>query len=444
MTSSPPINLKNSINNASETNTFPSATFDYSLTTTYFESFLQDAQNNLLGLQYSFYSKVPSISLKQNSKLRDTNLYYSSRFAIVPKIHDIDLPNIGFYDLEMIIEHIPDQNNTSQNNLYTCILFNTDKKNASNTDAFETLFEGINTSNINASMSNANVNLNQSKIDNLKQSYMNVQLNSALIKNQSKDTTLSPDTYYYLDNSGNVIIVYNHPISISNEQYKILSNPKLFVRPVDNTTIFSNTDFSIKSKTSVVSMAFVFANNKKESFSTLKENFTSLREGMEKYVYCRPADSSNGNNLVTTTINTYANSTESSILLNDVTMIFVIMIVFIFMCVFSPVWFIYSNEKLLKFDIGYILLIVRILAFMFVFVGGIVTIIISRTVVSVPDWLYIVGLLMMICYLLFYGVVFFFQKKSIYFQLIDLMENETDNEKQTNIKNFTNYIFGPM
>jgi hypothetical protein len=444
MTSTPPINLKNNIDNASSSNTFPSATFDYSLTTTYFESFLQDAQNNLLGLQYSFYSKVPSISLKQNSKLRDTNLYYSSKFVIVPKIHDIDLPNIGHYDLEMIIEHIPDQNNTSQNYVYTCILFNTDKANVSNTDAFETLFEGINISNINASISNANININQSKIDNLKQSYMNIQLNSALIKNESKDTTLNPDTYYYLDNSDNIIIVYNHPISISNEQYKILSNPKLFVRPVDNTTIFSNTDFTINTKSSVVSMPFVFANNKKESFSTLKENFTSLHEGLETYVYCRPADSSNGNKLVTTTINTYGNSTESSILLNDVTMIFVIMIVFIFMCLFSPVWFIYSNEKLLNFNTGYFLLFFRILAFIIVFIGGFTTIIVSRTVVGIPDWFFIVGLIMMICYFLFYGVVFFFQKKNIYFQLMDLMEDETDDEKKQSIKNFTNYIFGPM
>jgi len=443
MTSSPPIPLNASIDNSSPSNTFPSATFDYSKTTTYFESFLQDAQNNLLGLEYSFYSSDPSISLKQNSKLRDTNLYYSSQFVIVPKIHDINLPNIGFYDLEMIIEHTPDQNNTSQNRVYTCFLFNNNSK-SSNSDGFEKLFEGINTSNINASISNANININQSKIDNLKQSYLNVQFNSSLIKNKSKDTTLNPDAYYYLDNSGNIIIVYNHPISISTEQYKVLSNPKLFVRPVNNATIFPNTDFTINKKSSVVSMPFVFANNTKESFSTLTENFTSLREGLEKYVYCRPADSSNGDNLVTTTINEYANSTESSILLNDVTMIFVIMVVFIFMCLFSPVWFMYSNEKILKFTTGYFLLFFRILAFIFVFIGGMTIIIVSRTVVGVPDWLFMLGLIMIICYFLFYGVVFFFQKKNIYLQLVDLIEDETDDERKENIKNFTSYIFGVM
>ena len=79
MTSTPPINLKSSIDNASPSNTLPSATFDYSLTTTYFESFLQDAQSNLLGLQYSFYSNAPSISLKQNSKLIIINLTTSSK-----------------------------------------------------------------------------------------------------------------------------------------------------------------------------------------------------------------------------------------------------------------------------------------------------------------------------------------------------------------------------
>jgi hypothetical protein len=193
-------------------------------------------------------------------------------------------------------------------------------------------------------------------------------------------------------------------------------------------------------------------NNVKQAFTTLTENFSNLREGLKgngligNYVYCKPADSSNGQNLVTTTINQYANNNDnqSSILLNDLTMIFVIVIVFIFMCIFSPVWFMFSGEKILGYNAGVFIWLIRAIMFILFFVGGIVLIILSRTSPGAPEWLFIIGLIMIICYILFYAVVFLFQKRNIYEQLKELIADQTNEEEKKKIKDFTDKIFGFM
>ena len=456
-----PIDIK--IDNSNNNNTYPSATYNYDVTNCYFQGFLTDSSsnnnnNNLIGLEFSYYSSSPSITMKQNETLKNVDMYYTSRFAIVPIIHDI-FSNDTIYanDLELIIEHRPDLNNTSQVNLYTCFIFTTNNCGSRyKAGAFDTLFESIDIKNLKAATLNKknNENINQAKIDNLKQPNLHLSFNATMLNHMTDDIVQSKDAYYYLDKKSNIFIVFNHPICISNNNYDILAYPSstnnsLFTRPIENylTKIFSDTDFRIKEAVYDLSFQYQFANTKTQGFTTLKENFATLREGLiGNYVYCRPADSSNGSNLVTTTINEYANNAESqsSILLNDLTMIFVIMIVFIFMCLFAPVWFMFSGENILGFHTGVFLWVLRAILFILFFAGGVALIIVSRTSHGAPEWLFLVGLIMIINYILFYAVVFMFQKRNIYEQLKELIEEKTNADEKRKIKEFATNIFGDM
>lgn len=459
-----PIDIYGHIDNSNNSNTYPSATYNYDVTNCYFQGFLTDklenTSNNLIGLEFSYYSNSPSITMKQNETLKNVDMYYTSRFAIVPIIHDVFSNDTTYAnDLELIIEHRPDINNTSQVNLYTCFIFTSNKgddKTPYIAGAFDTLFESIDVKNLQAATLNKknNVNVNQAKIDNLKQPNLHLSFNATMLNHMSIDIVQKKDAYYYLDKESNIFIVFNHPICISNNSYDVLAYStstfnSLFTRPVDISKIFSDTNFKIKPNTAPCDLSFQyqFANTKTQGFTTLKENFSSLREGLVgNYVYCRPSDSSNGSNLVTTTINQYANNAESqsSILLNDLTMIFVIVIVFIFMCLFAPVWFMFSGENILGFHTGVFLWILRAFLFILFFAGGVALIIVSRTTPKAPEWLFLVGLLMIINYLLFYAVVFMFQKRNIYEQLKELIEDKTDADEKRKIKEFAENIFGYM
>lgn len=460
-----PIQINDHIRDTSY-NTYPSATYNYDVNNCYFDSFLTDTDNNLIGLSYTYYSNSPSITIKPNHTLKNVDMYYTSRFVIVPIIHDLFNNQESIYsnDLEMIIEHYPDQKNASQVNLYTCFIFTTDiSKNTFIDGGLKTLFDGVNISNLKAAISNKNNktnSINSAKLDNLKQANISLSLNRDMFNLRSKDLNLVKDAFYYLDKKSNIFILFNHPIFISSSNYEVLAyapnpNDSLFKRPVDITKIFSSTDFKIKSDTAPYEIPFSYAydvSNIKQGFTTLKENFSNLREGLQgngligNYVYCRPADSSNGSKLVTTTINQYANNVEnqSNILLNDLTMIFVIVIVFIFMCLFSPVWFMYSGEKILGYTAGFFIWVLRAFTFILFFAGGVALIIVSRTDPKSPEWLFILGLLMIIGYILFYAVVFFFQKRNIYDQLKELIIDQTNDDEKRKIKDFTEKMFGYM
>jgi len=416
---------------SSNLNTNPTANYNYGANSTYFNSFLP----NMGGIEYNYYSTTPNITLKPNEKLRDISLYSTKRFIITKQVHNFS--NVSANDLELIIEHIPDKKNLNQKNLYTCFGFNTDPENSSNSDGFSTIFNGINIDNINASINNTK----QATIDNLKQSYIPIQLNSALIKNKSKDTTITPDAFYYLDSSSNIFIVFNHPISIVSDQYKMLCT---VLKKIPFKNILENiSDMNPFPANSLCVIPFQNG-NLQDNISNLKEGFASLREGAEglmgKYVYCKPADTSNGDNITTATINTHANNLKNNALLNDITMVFTLMIVLFAMCFISPIWYIKSNQ-FWKFNIK-LLWVFRIIAIIFIFGGGFLIIILSRTVDGAPAWLFMVGLLMMLCFSLFYLVVFSFQKSMILTQLTDIMEDETDIEIKKTINEFLFYQFG--
>jgi len=435
-TSSTYISLKFDISNNL---TKPSATYSFPVITTYFNSFLP----KLGGINYSFVSTKPTINLKRSKASRDINLYYSSNFTIVKRIHDFY--DVKQNDLEMIIEHTPDPKNTDQNNLYMCFGFKSDIPNNSvKSDGFVTLFDYISTDNIKTST------LNQANQDNYKITYENIQFNSALGKLNSKDTVLNPDAVHYLDNSGNTFIVYRRAISISSKNYDALVNA---LRNVETSAIFSSTNCQPAQDGVIVPIPFEAI---QVPFTTLTEGFVSLRKSIEgmvnttdqnkntkKYMYCKPSDNIGGDDkLVTTTINAYANATNKNdgTLLNEVTMIFIIMIVFLFMAFFSPIWFIESN-KYLKYNITF-LWICRIAAIVLILGGGLLTIVVSRTSNDVPEWLLLVGVIMIICFVLFYMIIYAFQKQNLHIQLTDLIENTFEDVDKNNIKYFRNYIFG--
>ena len=241
---------------------------------------------------------------------------------------------------------------------------------------------------------------------------------------KNKDQVQYPNAFIYHDNSGNTIIVYNHVISIQSKNYKNL-NKGFFTCP-DLTKIFANTDFQVAD--SILPLIFTKETLKIENFSTLKENFTSLREGLvslrEGLVqYCKPADSSNGSKIATTTINEFQQNNENSILLNDITMIFIMIIVFITMCVVSPMMYLEMN-KLTGYNV-FILWGLRILSGIIFFIGGIISIIAARTP-DAPSWLAILGMIMIMSYGLFYIVVFVFQKNVVITQLTNAMQEEVE------------------
>jgi hypothetical protein len=337
----------------------------------------------------------------------------------------------------MIIEHIPDPKNTDQNNLYMCFGFvsTTDISKSSISDGFVTLFNHINTENISAAT------LSQASQDNYKLQNQSIQFDGALAKLASRDVVILPDAIYYLDSSGNSFIVYNRPIAIYSLQYNALTKA---LQPVATSAIFSSTNCQKVQDGIVVPIPF---ESNKSGFTTLTEEFISLREGVEtlfgnKYVYCRPSDNSNGDKIVTTAINGYANVTNKNegILLNEVIMIFIIMIVFLVMALFSPLWFMESN-KFLKYNVTF-LWICRIAAIVLIFGGGLLTVVVSRVSTKVPDWLLLVGVIMIICFVLFYIVVYSFQKNRIHTQLTEIIENTLEDVDKNNIKYFRNYIFG--
>ena len=419
--------------NSNNLNTNPTAKYNYSANTTFFNHFLP----NMGGIEYSYYSTTPNITIKTNEKLRDIGQYYSKRLIITKQIHAFS--DVSVKDLELIIEHIPDKKNLNQTNLYTCFGFNTDPDKRNNSDGFTALFQGINIDNINASITNTN----QASVDNLKQSYVPIQFNSALIKNKSKDTTITPDAFYYLDSSLNIFIVYNRPFSIVSEQYKMLCS---VLRPIPYNKVFEkNTNLLPYPSGAVFTIPFQNG-NLQETVSKLKEGFVSLREGakglMGNYVYCKPADSSNGNHITTAAINELANNSKNNVLLNDITMVFTLMVVLFAMCFISPIWYIKTNQ-FLKFNIK-LLWVFRILAILFIFGGGFVIIILSRTVAGAPDWLFMVGLIMMLCFSLFYLVVFSFQKNTIYTQINDIMMDEPDKDIKKTIHDFLYNQFGDL
>jgi len=430
----------------SSLNTQPAASFNYPEQTCYFLSFLP----NWKGIKYSFVSDIPNVSIKQNSKLRDVNQFYSSNFVIVKQIHAFTGVNTS--DLEMIIEHTPDKNNTIQRNLYTCFGFTDASKNNAKSFGFQTLFNGVSATNINITVQDSKNATN----DQLKQSKMSISLNNALVQNLSDATKLPfiPDAYYYVDNSMNIFIVFNHIIDINCPQYKAMNT---VFKTVETNKIFEETDCKINKDIGGVT-ALPFTNlplvsgftTLSEGFSSLHQSFITIREGTttlsgnEKPLYCRPSDSSNSDKLLTTTINATANIKKDSVLLNDLIMIFIIMIIFIFMCVLSPTLFFATNGNLTKYNTGYLFWLLRILAFVFIFCGGFITIIVSRTVADTPEWLPLVGLIVIICYILYYLVVYSFQKNMIYTQLSDLVEETFEESEKENIKKFRNYIFGEV
>lgn len=441
----------------SSLNTHPAVSFNYDDIPCYFSKFLP----KFTGIKYSYYSTKPCITIKQNSKLRDINQFYSSNFVIIKKIHDFDLVNT--IDLEMIIEHIPDPTNTNQHNLYTCFPFTDVSGGISN--GFETLFSYINTDNINATTTD----LTNATTDQLKKSKLNIGLTSGININLSGPSIqpIRPNAYYYLDNSMNIFIVFNNPIKINAKKapsYILLRN--LF-QPIESDKIFDETDCKINTDTGGLVKLDKFSSEPiGEPFATLSEGFAILRnhlsiiEGtttmttgntsvsgntlMEKYVYCRPADSSNSDKLLTTTINASANVKKDSILLNDVMMIFIIMIIFIFMCVLSPSVFFTMNKNVTKYDTGTMFWALRIVAFVIIFCGGFFTIVVSRTVPNTPEWLPLLGLIVVMCYILFYLVVYSFQKNMIYTQLSDIVEETFEENDKEQIKKFRNYLFGEV
>jgi len=423
----------------SSLNTQPAASFNYPEKSCYFLSFLPDWK----GIKYSFVSDIPNVSIKQNKKLRDVNQFYSSNFVIVKRIHDFASVNAS--DLEMIIEHTPDVNNTIQRNLYTCFGFTDASKNNAKSFGFQTLFNGINATNINATAKDSK----NATTDQLKQSKMQISLNNALIQNLSNPTNLpfKPDAYYYVDNSMNIFIVFNHIIDINCPQYKALNT---ILQTTEPAKIFEETDCKINTDMGGVIILPFTDKTLSEPFATLSEGFASLhqsiREGLTdgKPLYCRPSDSSNSDKLLTTTINASANVKKDSILLNDLIMIFIVMIIFIFMCVLSPSLFFATNGNITKYDTGTLFWVLRLLAFVFIFCGGFFTIIVSRTVSDAPEWLPLVGLIVIICYLLYYLVVYSFQKNMIYTQLSDLAEDTFEESEKETIKKFRNYIFGEV
>lgn len=425
-----------------EFNTEPSLTYNYSAINCYFNSFLP----KLGGINYSFASNTPNIFLKRNSKSNDINQYYSSNFTIVKRIHAFQ--NVSVSDLEMIIEHIPDPKNTDQNNLYLCFGFlELPKFDVSlNSKGFNTMFDHINTDNINAAT------LSQANRDNYKLQSRSISFNGALANYNTKDEYILPDAIYYLDSSANTFIVYKKPIPIFSTDYRALVAA---LKPVKTSDIFSSTDCQIVKDGVVLSIKFQPNEDAKlnEGFISLREGMISLREGVDtlsgnktlygnKYVYCRPSDNSNGDKIVTTAINGYANVTNKNegILLNEVIMIFIIMIVFLVMALFSPLWFLESN-KFLKYNVTF-LWIFRIAAIVLIFGGGLLTIVVSRVSTKVPDWLLLVGVIMIICFVLFYIVVYSFQKNRIHTQLTEIIENTLEDVDKNNIKYFRNYIFG--
>lgn len=439
----------------SSLNTKPTASFNYTEIECYFLSFLP----NWKGIKYSYTSNTPNIKIKQNNKLRDINQFYSSNFVIVKRIHNFT--GVNTTDLEMIIEHTPDSNNTNQHNLYTCFGFTQKNDNAQKSVGFTTLLDSIKADNINSTVPNS---INKATTDQLKQTKQKFMLNSALIQNLSDSATLpfTPDAYYYLDSSMNIFIVFNHIIHISttNTQYSALS--KTFQSLEPNDKIFDETNCKVNVNAGGV-VTLPFTNNQlSETFATLSEGFASLhqsfltiREGTttitgntqgntNKYMYCRPSDSSNSDKIITTTINATANIKKDSILLNDVMMIFIIMIVFIFMCVLSPTLFFATNGNITKYNTGTFFWVLRTLAFVLIFCGGFFTIIVSRTVPDTPEWLPLLGLIVIICYILYYLVIYSFQKNMIYTQLSDLAEETFEESDKETIKKFRNYLFGEV
>lgn len=432
------IKIEYDISNNNNLDTKPSIKYDYPLIITYFNNFLPE----LGGINYSFVSVTPNISLKRNNKSNDINQYYASNFTIIKRIHAFK--NVTENDLEMIIEHIPDTKNTDQKNLYMCFGFSIPSGTTNYSDGFETLFQHINVDNISAAT------LSQATLDNYKLQNQNIQLNSALEGLKTVDERLLPDAVYYLDSSANTFIVYNNLIPIKNVQYKTLTT--LLNSKISTSKIFNSTDCQIVKDGIVVPIPFTYLH---ASLTPLQQGFITLREGMDtwtgnsstlfgnKYVYCRPSeDTSNQDRIVTTSINAYANLTNRNegLLLNDITMIFIIMIVFLVMALFSPLWFLESN-KYLKYNLTF-LWVFRIAAIVIIFGGGLLTIVVSRVSTNVPDWLLLVGVIMIICFVLFYMVVYSFQKNTIHTQLTEIIENTLEDVDKNNIKHFRNYIFG--
>lgn len=417
----------------------PTANYDYGVTPCYFNTFLFDASNKCNGAQFSFLSTTPNINLKKNIKLRDINLYYSSNFVITKKIHDIN--NTTERDLELIIEHTPDSKNTDQSNLYTCFLFNNESRIKG--QGFQTMFESINTNNIQKAIDNKS----QANIDNYKLAKTPIQINSDITNNKSNPSLngIVKDAIYYLDNSFNTFIVFNHVISISCDAYNSLSN--IFNQAKPLTQIFPDTNAKVNVGPYTMGFFELIGTKGTNGFTTLTEGYASLREGVQgmvgNYVYCRPSDTSNGNSIVSSTLNTMLASTpKDTILLNDVMMIFIIMIVFIFMCLLSPMMFLNIN-KMMKFNPTWTM-VLRAIAGVVVFGGGFFTIIVGNTAPDAPSWLPLFGLIILMCYILFYLIVYSFQKNMIYTQLTDLVEDAFEEEEKERIKYFRNYMFGEI
>lgn len=399
--------------NTSGSSPNPDISLNYDNTYVYFNKFRPDRT----GMVYSYVSTAPTVYLKPNSKSKDIELYYSKSITVSRKIHDIT--NTSSNDLELFIEHTPSPSNFNKKILYVCICLTYDLSSNS-ANGFNTFFDNIEAKNMQLDTQSQNATL-----DNLKMNQKMISFTGGILNYIDPQQSMFPAGAFYTDVSGNSVMVLNKPVKVSSSNYTKI---QLHLNSAKQITDILDTNISPKDLNSIYPITCGIKVN--ESFTSLREGFANLKEGLEtKYQYCRPSDSSNGNLVTTVAINSLTQNEQDSQIIDWIIVSVVMLILIIFLYFTVPDGYIFINEKL-GYNIGmkYILQIVTGLIFVG---GGIAAIICSRLIDECPKWITQLGIFVVIAYTLF-QLMIFAQKDTIRNMLKKKLDGQNSMASQIN------------
>ena len=402
----------------------PDVSLNYEGTYMYFNKFLP----NNSGMVYSYISTKPNVYLKSNNRLKDVELYYSSKITISKKIHNI--PNTSSNDLEMFIEHTPAKDNYNRSFLYVCFGLTFDLS-SNNGNEFNTFFYNINVDNMKLDTQTQNASL-----DNLKKSQKWIPFNSALSNIIGTDQVVFPSGTYYIDASGNKFIILNTPVSIAAENYERL---KTFFKSPTNIQNVLNTAIIPKKKNEIYPIICNIRLN--ESFQNLKEGFANLREGAT-FINCRPSDSSNGNRVTTVAINGLTQNNQDSQIIDWIIVSVVMLILIIFLYFIVPGGYVFINSNL-NYN-TYLIWTLKIFTGLFFIGGGIAAIVCSRVIEECPKWITQLGIFVIIAYTLL-KLMIIARKDDIILMLTNKSNNTTDVDVKKKINAYIQWFeSGPL
>jgi hypothetical protein len=244
-------------------------------------------------------------------------------------------------------------------------------------------------------------------LDNLKKSQTMISFTGGILNNINPEQSMFPAGAFYFDASGNSVMVLNKPIKISSKNYPSIRD--YLSRPDKITDIL---DMNITPKDFKSIYPITCGIKVTESFTSLREGFASLKEGMagQKYQYCKPADSSNGNHVTTVAINDLTQNKKDSLMLDWIIASVLVVLTIIFMYFVVPDTYVMINSKL-RYNIMFSTAL-SYFSFLFFVGGGIAAIACSRYVEDCPKEFTQLGLFVIIAYALF-KLVIYAQKNTI-------------------------------